>query len=48
MRAYKRKERNLTAIAKKLRSSSHGEIQLKLFDGEAALNTTQLEKHSSC
>ena len=28
---FLRKERNLTTIAKKLPSSSHGEIQLKLF-----------------
>ena len=33
---YKHQERNLTTIAKMLRSSSHGEVQLKLFDGEAA------------
>ena len=39
------KERNLTAIAKKLCSSSHGEIQLKVFDGGAAQNPSQLEKH---
>ena len=42
------KECNLIAIAKKLCSSSHGKIQLKLLAGEAALKPTWLEKHSSC
>ena len=37
------KERNLTAIGKRLCSSLHGEIQLKLFAGEAASNSTQLK-----
>ena len=28
--------------------SSHGRVQLELFAGEAAPNSTVLEKHSSC
>ena len=43
-----RKERDLTTIAKNLRSSSHSEIELELFEGEAGPNPTLLEKHSSC
>ena len=41
------KNHNLTTIVKKLRSSFHGEIQLKLFDSEAAPNPTLLEKQSN-
>ena len=41
-----RKEYYLTAIAKKLCSSSHGKIQLKLFAVEAALKPTILEKNT--
>ena len=41
------KECNLTAIANKLSSSSHGEIQLKLFAGEATLNPILLEPNST-
>ena len=36
-------EHNLTTIAKRLRSSSHGEIQLKLFNGGSVLNPTLLK-----
>ena len=41
-------ERNLTTIAKKLRSSLHGEFQLKLFIGEAVPDSILLDKHSIC
>ena len=38
LHVYTRKESNLIAIAKKLCTSSHDDIQLKLFAGEAAPN----------
>ena len=40
--------RNLTVVAKNATLYLHGEIQLELFDDEAAPKPILLEKHNSC
>ena len=45
---YPHKGSNFTAIAKKLCSSLHGKIELKLFTGEALPKPNLLEKYVSC